>query len=375
MKKVIIVPDSFKGGMSSQRICALASEAVLEQFPLSEIVCIPVADGGEGTVDAMLFANGGKRVECIAQGPFGDNINSFYGILPDGTAVVEMAAAAGLPLASGQLNPLTASTFGVGQLMLHAVNNGCKSIILAMGGSCTNDAGCGMAVALGVKFYTENGEAFVPTGGTLHKIHSIDTSGFTLDANVVAMCDIDNPLYGENGAAYVFSPQKGADTPTIALLDDGLRHFATIVKKSLNIELDTLAGGGAAGGLGAGAVCFLNAELKMGIEAVLDIADFNAKLLGASLVITGEGRIDTQSLRGKVVIGVSKRAKACNVPVIAIVGDVGDNVERAYDLGVTAIFSINRVAVEFEKAVKRSEKDLRATLGDIMRFAKIFNAK
>lgn len=374
MKKVIIVPDSFKGGMSSEKICAIAAEAVLQQFPNAQTVQIPVADGGEGTVDAMLLANGGKRVDCIVQNPFGESINSFYGILPDGTAVIEMAAAAGLPLASGRLNPFTASTYGVGQLMLDAEKNGCKSIILGMGGSCTNDGGCGMAAALGFKFYDNEGKEFVPAGGTLKNIHKIDMAGFCLNAKVVAMCDIDNPLYGENGAAHVFSPQKGADAKGVEALDEGLRHFADKVKECLLIDVSNIAGAGAAGGLGAGAVCFLGAELKMGIEAVLDIADFDKKLQGASFVITGEGRIDTQSLRGKVVIGVAKRAKAQNVPVIAVVGDVGDNVEGAYDLGVNAIFAINRVAVEFEKAVLRSERDLKATLSDIMRFAKIFSA-
>lgn len=373
MKKVIIVPDSFKGGMSSEKICQIAKEVISEHFPKAEIVQIPVADGGEGTVDAMLLANKGKRINCIVQNPFGESINSFYGILHDGTAVIEMAAAAGLPLASGKLNPLTASTYGVGQLMLDAVSKGCKSIVLGMGGSCTNDGGCGMAAALGVKFYDIAGTEFVPTGGTLKSIHKIDKSSYYLDAKVVAMCDIDNPLYGECGAAYVFSPQKGADAQAVKALDEGLRHFAAKVKENLQQDVSNIDGGGAAGGLGAGAVCFLGAELKMGIEAVLDIAGFNQKLEGASLVITGEGRIDTQSLRGKVVIGVAKRAKGQNVPVIAVVGDVGDNVDAAYELGLNAIFSINRVAVEFEKAVKRSEKDLRATLNDIMRFAKIFS--
>ncbi len=368
IKKIIVVPDSFKGGISSEKFCAIAKKAINEIYPVAQVVAIPIADGGEGTVDAFLASEGGKKVRAIVNNPFFEDMESFYGVLPDKTAVIEMAACAGLPLAKGRENPLLTTTFGVGQLIRHAVDNGCERIILAMGGSATNDVGCGMACALGARFYDADGHDFVPTGGALNKIRRIDTSGLRLGVPVTAMCDIDNPLFGKTGAAYVFAPQKGADDASVKLLDDGLRHFAKTVKSELGADIDNIKGGGAAGGLGAGAVCFLSADLKMGIDAILDAASFECQLDDADLVITGEGRIDTQSLRGKAVIGVAKRAKAKNVPVIAVVGDIGDGIEEAYKLGLSGIFSINRVAVPYDKAVLRSENDLYLTMENILRF-------
>jgi len=368
LNKIIVVPDSFKGSISSAKFCEISKAAIGEIFPDAKVITIPIADGGEGTVDAFISAVGGKKVKAVVKNPFFEDIESFYGMLPDKTAVIEMAACAGLPLAAGRENPLVTSTYGVGQLIAHAIEAGCKSIILAMGGSATNDAGCGMASALGVRFYDAEEKEFIPTGGTLHRIGKIDVSDVKLAVPVTAMCDIDNPLFGAQGAACVFAPQKGADESMVELLDDGLRHFAQTVKSRLDLSVDGLAGGGAAGGLGAGAVCFLGARLKMGIDVLLDAADFNEHLEDADLVITGEGKIDTQSLRGKAVIGVAKRAKAKNVPVIAVVGDIGDDIEEAYELGVSGIFSINRVAVPYEKAILRSESDLYLTIENLLRF-------
>ncbi|PKM72365.1 MAG: glycerate kinase [Firmicutes bacterium HGW-Firmicutes-16] len=370
MNKIIVVPDSFKGGISSEKFCAIAKKAICKIYPSAQVVAIPIADGGEGTVDAFLVSVGGKKVRVVVKNPFFEDMESFYGVLPDKTAVIEMAACAGLPLAKGREDPLITTTFGVGQLIRHAFKNGCERIILAMGGSATNDAGCGMACALGAKFYDTDGNEFIPTGITLCKIQKIDTSGLCLGVPVTAMCDIDNPLFGENGAAYVFAPQKGADNEAVKLLDDGLRHFAQIVKSELGADFDDIKGGGAAGGLGAGAVCFLNAYLQMGIDVILDTAGFECQLDDADLVITGEGRIDTQSLRGKAVIGVAKRAKAKKVPVIAVVGDIGDGIEDAYTLGVSGIFSINRVAVAYDRAILRSENDLLLTIENILHFIK-----
>ncbi len=369
--KIIIIPDSFKGGMSSSTVCEIAERAIKEQFHEVQVEKIPVADGGEGTVDAMLTAIGGKKIHAKVHGPFGDEINSFYGMLPNGSAIIEMAAAAGLPLAAGRLNPLRASTYGVGELMKHAIQHGCRHIILGMGGSATNDAGCGAAAALGVQFFNENGKTFIPVGETLSQIYHIDKSGCRLPVGVTAMCDIDNPLYGPNGAAFVFSPQKGANAQQVALLDAQLRAFAQVTLQEMGTDIAQIAGGGAAGGFGAGAVCFFSAVLKKGIEIVLDTVDFDTRLQSASLVITGEGRIDTQSLRGKVVIGVASRAKVYGVPVIAVVGDVGDDISEAYDMGINAVFSINRVAVPFDRAVLRSKQDLYSTLSDVMRFARV----
>lgn len=374
MKKVILAPDSFKGTMSSSRICDIMEEEIRKFFPDIEIFKIPVADGGEGTVDSLTWAAGGKKVNVRVTGPYFEPVDSFYGILPDGkTAVIEMAAAAGLPLVENRKKPSETTTYGVGELIKHAVSNKCTNIILGLGGSCTNDGGAGMAAAVGVKFFNKKGKEFVPVGGTLDNIENIDTSEMLdlSDVKITAMCDVDNPLCGENGAAKVFGPQKGADGEMVELLDRNLRHFADVLKSRLNKDILEMPGAGAAGGMGAGAAAFLNAELKRGIDVVLDTLNFDKLLDGADLVFTGEGKIDGQSLRGKAVYGVASRAKKHAVPVIAVVGDIGDDIEEIYNAGVSAIISINRAAVPFETARLRSEKDLALTVDTIMRLLKL----
>ncbi|WP_428770462.1 glycerate kinase [Treponema sp. HNW] len=376
MKKILLIPDSFKGTMSSARICALMKEAVEDIFPGCETTAIPVADGGEGSVDAFLEAVGGEKIRITVKNPFFEDMEGFYGILnsktagAEKTAVVEMAACAGLPLVLGRLNPRITTTYGAGQLIADAVQKGCKNIIIGLGGSATNDAGCGAAAALGVEFFDKDGKSFVPAGGTLKNIERIDISKalkLLKGCTLTAMCDIDNPLYGTNGAAYIFGPQKGADETAVQELDAGLRHLSDIVKKDLGIDKADFPGAGAAGGMGYGMLSFLGAELKMGIETVLDTTDFDRKLKGADFVFTGEGKIDSQSLRGKVVIGVARRAKKAGVPVIAVVGDAEAGLDAAYDTGVTAVFSINRLAVPFSEAKKTAEADLSAAMRDILR--------
>jgi len=376
LKKILLIPDSFKGTMSSARICTLMKEAVEDIFPGCETVGVPVADGGEGSVDAFLEAVGGEKIFATVKNPFFEDMEAFYGILnsktggTEKTAVVEMAACAGLPLATGRLNPRITTTYGAGQLIAAAVQKGCKNIIIGLGGSATNDAGCGAAAALGVEFFGKDGKSFVPAGGTLKDIEHIDiskTGELLKGCTLTAMCDIDNPLYGTNGAAYIFGPQKGADEKTVQELDAGLRHIAEIVKKDLGIDKADYPGAGAAGGMGYGMLCFLGAELKPGIETVLDATDFDRKLKGTNFVFTGEGKIDSQSLRGKVVIGVARRAKKAGVPVIAVVGDAEHGLDAVYDTGVTAVFSINRLAVPFSEAKKTAEADLSATMRDILR--------
>ncbi|MGI6778449.1 MAG: glycerate kinase [Acetivibrionales bacterium] len=375
MKRVILAPDSFKGTMDSMKICNIMSSAIKKHYTEAEIIKIPVADGGEGTVDCFLEAAGGKKVTVKGKGPYFAEMESFYGVLSDGkTAVIEMAAAAGLPLVEGRENPAETTTYGVGQLIRHALENGCTKIIIGIGGSCTNDGGAGMAAALGIRFLDNSNREFIPTGGTLDRVSGIDTSGRLklLDScSIVSACDVDNPLCGINGAAYVFAPQKGADEQMVELLDKNLRHFAGIIKRDIGMDLINVPGAGAAGGLGAGLAAFAGAQLKPGIDIVLDTVKFDEILKGADFVLTGEGKIDGQSLRGKVVAGVAKRAKAQNVPVIAIVGDIGDNIDDVYLQGVTAIMSINRVAVPFEKARLRSESDLKLTVDSLMRIMKI----
>lgn len=370
MKKVILIPDSFKGTMSSSEICSIMEKVIRSYHPHMEIIKIPVADGGEGSVDSFLAAVGGKKIKLTVKGPYFEDIESFYGILPDGTAIIEMAAAAGLPLVGDKLHAEKTTTYGVGQLIEHAAASGCKRIIVGLGGSATNDGGAGAAAALGVCFNDKDGNSFIPTGETLCNIESIDLCGLSqslIGVEIITMCDIDNPLYGPNGAAYVFGPQKGADEATVKMLDSNLRYLAQIIKRDLAKEIDDLPGAGAAGGMGGGMVAFLNSRLQMGIETVLDVVKFDDLLKGADIVFTGEGRLDSQSLRGKVVIGVARHAKKENVPVIAVVGDIGDNIEGIYDEGVSSVFSINRVAIPFSEAKHRCKSDLLLTMDSIMR--------
>ena len=369
--KIILAPDSFKGTMSSIKICNIMSAAIRKYFYDAEIIKIPVADGGEGTVECFLEAVGGKKVAVRVKGPYFEELDSFYGRLADEkTAVIEMAAAAGLPLVENNKNPLLTTTYGVGQLIRHAVEGGCTKVIIGLGGSCTNDGGAGMAAALGVRFWDENHCEFIPTGGTLNRIAKIDDSErlpFLDRCTIVAACDVDNPLCGINGASYVFAPQKGADAAMVESLDMNLKHLADIIQRDLGMDLRNVPGAGAAGGLGAGVIAFAKAQLKSGIDIVLDTVKFEAILTGADFVLTGEGKIDGQSLRGKVVVGVARRAKTQDVPVIAVVGDIGDEIEQIYSQGVTDVFSINRVAVPFEKARLRCESDLALTVDTLMR--------
>ena len=364
MAKYVLIPDSFKGTLSSEDICRIASEEILRLEPEAEICAIPVADGGEGTVDAFLAAVGGTRAEVPCTGPCGQEVMGFYGLLPDGTAVVEMAAAAGLPLAGACRDPEKTTTYGVGQLMAHA-------LVLGRGGSATNDGGCGAAAALGAEFLDAEGRAFVPTGGTLTQIAHIRMKGLRetmAGAEVTVMCDIDNPLCGPAGAAAVFGPQKGADAAMVARMDAGLRHLAETLEKDVGMEVLTLAGGGSAGGFGAGAAAFFGGQLRMGIDVVLDLTDFDRKCRGASLVITGEGHLDSQSLRGKTVVGVARRARALGVPAAALVGGCETALDAVYAEGVSGVFPIHPALCTWPQAAARSEEDLRFTVGNLLRF-------
>ena len=373
MKKILLIPDSFKGTMSSLEICGIMAESIHRHYPEAEVVSIPVADGGEGSVDAFLQALGGEKVTVKAQDPYGQEIDSFYGILPDGTAVIEMAAAAGLPLVGENRHAEKTTTYGVGQLIKDALRNKCKKLIIGLGGSATNEGGCGAAAALGVRFINKHHESFVPVGETLKDITAIDMTGLDpllKQVPIITMCDIDNPLCGPYGASAVFGPQKGADAECVEMLDNGLHHMADIIRRDLEKDVLLLPGSGAAGGMGGGMAAFFGSRLQPGIETVLDTVHFNNLLEGADLVISGEGKIDTQSLRGKVVIGVARRAKQSHVPLIAVVGDIGGDIQKAYDEGVTGIFSINRVALPYEQLKLRAKDDLRLTVENIMYFMK-----
>ena len=371
MEKILLVPDSFKGTLSSRQVCQVMAGQLRRFFPQAQVKSIPVADGGEGSVEAFLAAAGGERRTRTVTGPFGEPVEAFYGVLGDGrTAVIEMAACAGLPLAEGRLNPERATTYGVGELLLAAKEAGCTKAILSLGGSCTNDGGVGAAAALGAKFTRADGAAFVPTGGTLGEIAALDVSPVAQalqGMELTAMCDIDNPLYGEAGAAAVFAPQKGADAAMVARLDAGLRHLGQVSARCLGRDFSHLPGAEAAGGLGFGMAAFCGAQLRMGIDAVLDAVGFDSLLPGTDVVFTGEGKIDSQSARGKVVSGVAARCRKAGVPVVAVVGQIGQGFEEMYQQGLTAVFSINRAAQPFAESRFHAGENLALTMENIAR--------
>lgn len=368
MKKCVVVSDSFKGTVSSREICAIAQQVIPRHFPACEVVCIPVADGGEGTVDCFVQAMGAQRVGVTVTNALGEKSAAAYARLGE-LAIIEMAAAAGLPQVGALRCPGTATTYGVGELIAHAVDSGCRRILLGLGGSATNDGGCGCAAALGVRFYDADGQSFVPVGDTLGRIARIDTAeaaALLRSVEITVMCDVTNPLYGPTGAAYVFAPQKGADAEKVKSLDAGLRHFGDVIRSQYGLDVGAMPGAGAAGGMGAGCVALLGGTIQSGIDAVLDVTGFDRQLEGADLVITGEGSIDSQSADGKVVSGVARRTKAKGVPLIAIAGGIADSAGAVYDIGVSAMFSTDRAALPVDMLGARSPGDYEATLSDIM---------
>ena len=368
MKKCVVVSDSFKGTVSSREICEIAQLVIPRHFPACAVVCIPVADGGEGTVDCFIQAMGAQRVEVTVTNALGEKSAAAYARIGE-LAIIEMAAAAGLPQVGALRCPGTATTYGVGELIAHAVHSGCKRILLGLGGSATNDGGCGCAAALGVGFLDADGQSFVPVGDTLGRIARIDTAKadeLLRSVEITVMCDVTNPLYGPTGAAYVFAPQKGADAEKVKSLDAGLRHFGDVIRSQLGIDVSRMPGAGAAGGMGAGCVALLGGMIQSGIDAVLDVTGFDRQLEGADLVITGEGRIDSQSAGGKVISGVARRTKAKGIPLIAIAGGIADSAGAVYDIGVSAMFSTDRAALPVDMLGARSPGDYEATLSDIM---------
>lgn len=369
--KIVLIPDSFKGTLPSVEVCRVLRGCVELRLPGCEVRAIPVADGGEGSVDAFLAALGGEKVHARVAGPFFEPVESFYGLTDGGkTAIVEMAACAGLPLAGELRDPALTTTYGVGELIALAVEGGARKIILGLGGSATNDAGCGAAAALGVRFFDRTGTPFVPTGGTLGEVERIDVSAARerlRGVEITAMCDIDNPMYGENGAAYVFAPQKGAGPEQVRALDAGLRRLAGVMRRELGMDFAELPGAGAAGAMGAGVTAFLGASLQSGIESVLNAVDFDRAAADADLIFTGEGRLDSQSLRGKVVIGVARRAKRLGKRVIAIVGGAEGELEAAYAEGVTAVFTTNRLPEPLSRSAPRAAENLAFTMDNILR--------
>ena len=343
--KVAAAIDSFKGSMTSLEVAEAFEKGVKKVYKDAEFIKIPLADGGEGTVKALIDNLDGKMVNIKVKDPLMRDIDSFYGISGDGkTAVIEMAAASGLPLLSpDERNPLKATTFGTGELIKDALEKGCREFIIGIGGSATNDAGTGMLSALGYIFLDENGNELEPNGENLINIKSFKDDKVmkeVSEAKFLIACDVDNPFYGTNGAAHVYGKQKGATGDIIKILDDGMRNFSNVIEKIKKTDISNISGSGAAGGLGGAFTAFFNSELKPGIDIITEKIELENKINGSDYVITGEGRIDFQSAMGKTPSGVAKLAKKYGIPVIAIGGSVDDEIGNIYDCGITAAFSI-----------------------------------
>ncbi len=357
--KIVVAPDSFKGSLTALQAAEAVEQGLRRVFPNAEIEKTPMADGGEGTVQSLVDATGGQLlVERVAD-PLGNKIEAEYGILGDGaTAVIEMAAASGLTLVpQNQRNPLVTTTYGTGQLINAALDRGCRKLIIGIGGSATNDGGAGMAEALGVKLLTPDGKPIPPGGGGLSALGAIDLADLDrrlAATTTVVACDVDNPLTGANGAAHVYGPQKGATPEMVKILDANLAHFALIVERDMGRALGGIPGAGAAGGLGAGLMAFLNAELKSGVEIVIDAVQLEKRLEGANLVVTGEGEINFQTVFGKTPVGVAKLAKAQGIPVIAIAGSIAGGAEGVHEAGIDAIVDIVPSPMPLERAIENA---------------------
>ena len=375
--KVVAAIDSFKGSMTSLEVAAAFEKGVKKVYKDAEFIKIPLADGGEGTVKALIDNLDGKMVNIKVKDPLMRDIDSFYGISGDGkTAVIEMAAASGLPLLSpDERNPLKATTFGTGELIKDALEKGCREFIIGIGGSATNDAGTGMLSALGYIFLDENGNELEPNGENLINIKSFKDDKVmkeVSEAKFLIACDVDNPFYGTNGAAHVYGKQKGATGDIIKILDDGMRNFSNVIEKIRKTDVSNISGSGAAGGLGGAFTAFFNSELKPGIDIITEKIELENKINGSDYVITGEGRIDFQSAMGKTPSGVAKLAKKYGIPVIAIGGSVDDEIGNIYDCGITAAFSIIDSPMTLGEAMdtKNAQRLVEKTAEQIFRLIK-----
>lgn len=377
--KIVIAPDSFKESLSALEAANAIERGFKSIFPHAQYKKMPMADGGEGTVQSLADATDGRIIECTVTGPLGEPVQSFFGLTGDGkTAVIEMAAASGLHLVSPEKrNPLLTSTRGTGELITAAVDTGVQHIIIGIGGSATNDAGAGMIQALGGKLYDKTGMEIGPGGGALAELSAIDMSNLDprlRDVHIEVACDVDNPLTGPRGASAIFGPQKGATPEMVQLLDRNLGHFADIVEHALGKPFRDIEGAGAAGGIGGSLLAFLSADLKRGIDIVLDAVNFEEEVKGADLVITGEGRIDSQTIYGKTPIGVAKAAKNHGIPVIGLAGSLSDDSQIVHDHGIDALFSIVPGVITlpdaFEKAALCMERTAR-NMAAIMKMNKI----
>ncbi|TCB51854.1 glycerate kinase [Acinetobacter sp. ANC 4779] len=372
-KIFVLAPDSFKESMTAEQACQAMQRGIEKVFADAYFIHVPMADGGEGTVEALVSCLHGQIIDCEVTGPLStEKVKTYFGLVDNGqTAVIEMAKANGIHLLDpSQRNPLLTTTFGTGEMIKVALDLGVSKIIIGLGGSVTNDAGAGMAQALGTKFLDVVGEAIQVCGDHLDQIQTIDISGFDprlQQVEIIIASDVNNPLTGINGASHVFGPQKGATAAMVQQLDHNLSYFAELVSKQLNIDAKDIAGAGAAGGLGFGLMVFAGAGIRSGAELVIKQTQLAEKIAQADYVFTGEGGIDFQTKWGKTPFGVAQVAKRLNKPVIACAGHIGDGVEELYDAGFTAIFGIVEGACDLQTALRNGEKNLERTCEAIAR--------
>lgn len=380
--KVLIAIDSFKGSISSINGSEAISLGIKDVYRDAEILTLPLADGGEGTVEALVEATGGQFIRKEVIGPLNEKVEAVYGILGnENTAVIEVAAACGLPLVPDeQRNPFVTTTYGVGELICDAIEKGCREFVIGLGGSATNDAGVGMLQALGFSFLNKSKEKVGLGGKELQHIHSIDITNvhpLLKECTFHVACDVNNPLYGPNGAAHIFAPQKGASPDMVKTLDEGLEHFAQVVSEQLDMDIHHIAGAGAAGGLGAAFAGFLNARLQSGIQLVLDVIKMEENMQGVDFVITGEGKLDGQTSMGKAPLGVAELAHKHGIPVIALAGGITEETAALNELGITSYFSIVTAPMPLEEAMDRrvSFHNLRLTTRQLFRLIQAVRSK
>lgn len=358
--RIVIAPDSFKGSLSAKEVADNIEIGIRKVYSDIDILKVPMADGGEGTVESLVDATGGEIIRLEVTGPLGEKVESFYGIMGDKkTAVIEMAAASGLPLVpNDKRNPMITTTYGTVELIKSALDRGCRDFIIGIGGSATNDGGSGMLEALGVKFLDKNGKKLPWGGGALINLDKIDMSSLDerlKSSRFVVACDVDNPLCGTNGASYIYGPQKGATVEMVQKLDRALNHYGNMIKKYLGKDVMDIKGAGAAGGLGAGFMAFLNAQLKPGVDIVIEKTRLKEIVKDADLVITGEGKMDSQTIYGKTPFGVAKVAKGFGIPVIAIAGCISDDAHINHEQGIDAMFSIVNYPIELQDALNKEK--------------------
>ena len=373
--RFLFASDSFKGTLSSEKIAELLTESAQDHFPGCETMGVPIADGGEGTVDAVIAVTNGTIQSLTVHGPLMEEAEASYGVFHKNHAIIEMAAASGLPMVPDEKrNPLHTTTYGTGELIKDALDHGYRNLSIAIGGSATNDGGMGAMIALGVRFLDGDGKELSGVGSDLGKVMDIDVSGIhpaIAESEITVMCDVNNPLTGPEGATYTFGKQKGGTPEILDQMEIDMKHYAEIVLEKTGVDVDKIAGSGAAGGLGAALCVFLKANLKSGIETVLDLIDFDHLLEGVDLVITGEGRIDWQSAFGKVPSGIGSRCKKNGVPAVAIVGGMGDGAEKIYEFGIDSMIPTINGAMDIGEALDRAEELYRNAADRLFRMIKV----